>query len=323
MMRLLKITLSLCVLWMMGSMLTQAQTFRLFSPEVKRDYPSVVYDFLERYLYEIDSLQSRNIPVETRLRDDKVIFLKGTADVARQISSQTAFEMSRVDDKFYNVAWRDTLGNKMLEIAFPMQYELLLGKPKVQIEKEFQSTLSQYHLFTQRPASLDEKEVQSDSCWMSCPVSHYYIPSVNTATYYQSDSALPTFSDQDKWHSAANLFQGCIADISRYTLYISQSLYGYQSVQYTLPLSQWLAYCQAMKLTVYFAVEEEREDGLRALLIAQSTDLGFNHMISLIIPDNFVNASRCIIKGTLNAYIPTQNVKDLYQKYVDKPKKKI
>ena len=78
-----------------------------------------------------------------------------------------------------------------------------------------------------------------------------------------------------------------------------------------------------MKLDVYFAVEEEHEDGLRALLIAHSRDLGFNHMMSLLIPDNFVQKRNAILKATLNAYIPTQNVKDLYQQYVAKPKKKI
>jgi hypothetical protein len=194
----------------------------------------------------------------------------------------------------------------------------------VEIEQEFQETLSQYDDFTPQFASIDEREQQSDGCWMSFPVSHYYVPSVNTATYYYNqDDSLPTFDAEDKWHSAANLFQGCIADISRYTLYINQSLYGFRSVHYTLPLSQWLAYCQAMRLTVYFAIEEEREDGLKALLIAHSQELGFNHMISLIIPDDFVEDRRCVIKGTLNAYIPTQNVKDLYQQYIEKSKKDI
>jgi hypothetical protein len=301
----------------------QAQTLHLFSSEVKGAYPSVVYDFLERYLYEIDSLQNLGVDVDLRLRDDKVTFLTGTAATAHQLTPQTAFEVSRIDDKYYEVAWSDTTGGKLLEVSFPMQYELLLGKPKVQIEQEFRSTLSQYSDFTPRDIALADAEVQSDSCRMSRPVAHYHVASVNTATYYAPKDEAPTFADRDKWHSAANLFQGCIADVERYTLYINQTLYGFKSVQYTLPLSQWLAYCQAMQLTVYFAVEEERADGLKALLIAQSPDLGFNHMISLIIPDDFVSTRNCVIKGTLNAYIPTQNVKDLYQQYVDKPKKKI
>lgn len=314
---------SLCLLLWSWTAAASAQTFRLFAPEVKRAYPSVVYDFLERYLYEMDSLQSRRISVDQRLRDDKVVFLTGAPETARSITPQTAFEVSRIDGKYYDVAWRDSTGQTVLEVSFPMQYELLWGKPKVEIEQGFRAELSKYRDFIPSVPSLEAGEKQADGCLQSHPVSHYYVASLNTATYCAPADTLPTFSGKDKWHSAANLFQGCIADVSRYTLYINQSLYGFRSVQYTVPLSQWLAYCQAMQLTLYFAVEEERGDGLKALVIAQSADLGFNHMISLIIPDNFVEAHQCVIKGTLNAYIPTQNVKELYQQYVEKPKKKI
>ena len=53
-----------------------AQSFRLFSPEVKTDYPSVVYDFLERYLFELDSLERKGIQTRQKIDDDKVIFIK-------------------------------------------------------------------------------------------------------------------------------------------------------------------------------------------------------------------------------------------------------
>jgi hypothetical protein len=61
----------------------------------------------------------------------------------------------------------------------------------------------------------------------------------------------------------------------------------------------------------------------KALFIAQSPDLGFNHVLSLVIPYDFVINKKCVIKATLNAYIPTQNVAELYKQYVEKPKKKL
>lgn len=322
-MRLRKITFTLCLtLWGMATV-APARSFRLFAPEIKRDYPSVVYDFLERYLYEIDSLRSRRISVDQRLRDDRVVFLTGEAETARQITPRTAFEVNRIDEKYYDVAWRDSLGRTLLEVSFPMHYELLWGKPKAEIELDFRTEVAKYRDFTPRTTLLDAGQRQQDGCLGSQPISHYYVKTVNTASYFNPVDHRPTFSAQDKGHSAANLMQGCIWDVSRYKLYINQTLYGFRTVQYVIPLSQWLAYCQAMKLTLYFSVEEERADGIKALLVAQSHDLGFNHMLSLIIPDNFVEARSCVIKGTLNAYIPTQNVKELYQQYVDKPKKKI
>jgi hypothetical protein len=133
----------------------------------------------------------------------------------------------------------------------------------------------------------------------------------------------PVYDKKQKWYSATNLFHGLISETSDYRFYIEQNLYGFNKQSYTISLNQWLNYCVVNKLTLYFAIEEEREDGLKALLIAQSHDLGFNHMLSIIIPDNFVEKRNVTLKATMNAYIPTDNVKDLYQQYKDKPKKNI
>lgn len=302
-----------------------AQRFTLFSQEVRDLSPSVVYDFLERYLYEIDSLQTRGEYIDLRLRDDKVFFRVGSASTAKRLTPNMSFSVSKTDDKFYEVVWSDSFGNAVLDMAFPMQYELLLGKPKVTIEKEFKEELLAVKdsVFVHPFASnLVQAE---DSCLMSVPQTHYYVESMNDATYYSSrkGSIRPVFTESDKWHSAANLFQGVIQQLGARRLYIEQNLYGFQKMQYTVSLAQWLRYCHKMQMTVYFAVEEEREDGLKCLLIAQNKDLGFNHMLSIILPDDFVANQNCTVKATLNAYIPTQNIKNLYQQYVDKPKKKI
>ena len=104
---------------------------------------------------------------------------------------------------------------------------------------------------------------------------------------------------------------------------MKQNLYGFKYDCFTIPLEKWLGYCKEMKMTTYFAVEEEREDGIKALVIAQSPDLGFNHVLSLIIPFDFITNKNCVIKASLNAYVPTQNVAELYKQYVEKPKKKL
>lgn len=305
---------------------SQAQRFTLFSPQVKADYPSVVYDFLERYLYEIDSLQLKGEYVDLRIRDDKVMFVEGNASDARRINTETHFEIKRFENKYYEVVWTDNDGHAILDVAFPMQYELLLGKPKVDIEKEFHSTVKEYTNYKPVPTPNGELVITNDSCLVSNPVANYYIESLNTATYYNltnTGDTVPTFTEDDNWHSAANLLLGVINEIEGYSINIEQRLYGFKKEQFTITLQQWLAYCQAMQLKCYFAVEEERTEGLRVLLIAQSVDLGFNHMLSLIIPADFVTDRNAQFHAVLNAYIPTQNVKDLYQKYVAKPKKKI
>lgn len=321
----LRITLLLLGLFALAQT-GRAQRYNLFAPEVKTEYPSVVYDFLERYLYEIDSLQQCGESVYQRLTDDKVFFNTGNAETVRMISQNMPFSISKTDNKYYGVVWRDSLGHTVLDISFPAQYELLLGKPKNEIEKELIYALIEEHAYTPRKLSLKDLAQHEDGYLTNSNISNYYVESLNTAVYYQtddSDEVMPIFTDDDKWHSATNLLQGHIADVSGYKLVIEQNLYGFSKMRYTISLQQWLAYCQAMQFTTYFAVEEELEEGLKTLLVAESQDMGFNHILSVIIPGDFVKNRKAVLKVVLNAYIPTHNVKDLYQQYVDKAPKKI
>ena len=304
---------------------TDKNTLRLFSNEMKAAYPSVIYDFLDRYLYDINHRQ-RGYELNQRMADDKVIVTEGSIDNISKLSPEMSFSLTRNEDASYEVCWTDTLGNTLLGLQFPIQFELLLGQPKAELEKTMRQQLDICsNVVTPQPLN-SELEKMSDGYFRTIPVTHYYVESLNTATYYQKEKGgtmKPVYDKTQKWYSAANLFHGLIREASDYRLYIEQNLYGFNKESYAISLNQWLNYCVENKLTIYFAIEEEREDGLKALLIAQSHDLGFNHMLSIIIPDNFVEKKNVTLKATMNAYIPTDNVKDLYQQYKEKPKKNI
>lgn len=318
--------LIVCVYIIANNSIYGQAKYSLFANEVKQDYPSVVYDFLERYLYEIDSLVSRGEAIEQRLKDDKVFFIEGLPSVVATLSPQTSFKMIGTDDKYYQVVWTDSLDSTILNIVFPMQYELLLGKSKVQIEQEMNEYLKEFMDYRPISIGMEELEKSLDTIWTPSYTDYYYVESLNTSCYYKridSTTFVPIFDSSDLWHSAANLFQGVIDSIAGYKLYVNQLLYNYKNAQYLVSLSQWLAYCQSMKLNVYFAVEEEHKDGFKALLIAHSRDLNFNHVLSIIIPNDFVSNPNTVLKVTMNAYIPTQNIQEFYQQYVSKPKKRI
>ena len=303
-----------------------AQSFHLFAPEVKQEYPSVIYDFLERYLYELDSLQKEGINIQQKISDDKVFFFQGFVNSAKDITPNMEFTITTNEGKSYEVSWLDSIGNIILGLHFPMQYELILGKPKNIIEIELKSEIMKSsNIVTQNHNDCDF-ELHENRYYISQNNSHYYLEELNTTTYYIKDSIgayLPIFDNSDKFLSAANLFQGQIKNISKYQLSIKQNLYGFKYDYFTIPLEKWIGYCGEMKMITYFAIEDELKDGIKALIIAQSPDLGFNHILSLIIPNDFIDNQHCIFNATLNAYVPTQNIKDLYQLYVNKPKKKL
>lgn len=291
--------------------------FRLFSEEVKTAYPSAVYDFLETYLYRLDSLYRKGVQEHPSMMRDKILFLKGESSVVHQINPKTDFTLTRMEDKMFNAVWKDSTGVVLLDMVFPASYELILGASKNKIERTMEKQLKAMPLsFT--PDSLVDMEVKmlADSVFQSQPVTIYEIESISDATYYSRlDSTMlqPIFDSNQKWYSSVNLMQGLIADIDDYQLYIEQSVYEFDTLKYTISLSQWLNYCRDMRASVYIGLEEEREDGLMILLLAQSNDLGFKHMLSMILPWNFVEKRNAILKAKLYAYIPTHNVKTYYQ----------
>jgi hypothetical protein len=305
---------------------TDKGTLHLFHEDVKTKASPVVYDFLERYLYKI-SHEAHGFDFYQSMADDKVVVKGGSLDNIAKLSPESLFSLIRYDDKGYDACWQDSTGHVLLDIQFPIQFELLLGQPKSEIEKEMQDLLKSYPDTMPRIRMEQDLQYTSDGFLSSASPTYYYIKEVNTSTYYEDrplGKAKAVFSEQQKAYSAANLLQGVINEAYDYKLYIEQNMYNFGKKQYSITLKQWLNYCREQKLTIYFGVEEERVDGMKALLIVQSPDLGYNHVMSLILPDNFVNTRDAVIKATLNAYIPTDNVKEPYQQPTpNNPRKKI
>ena len=323
----IKLRLIIATAWCLSCLSSFAQagqdSLHLFDDFVKRQSPPYVCDFLERYLYKI-SKSSRGYDFYQRMADDKVVVRDGSLNNIRKLSPLTPFSLTRFEDKGYDVCWKDTLGNVLLEMQFPLQYELILGLTKAEIEKTLRSDLENCpstFLVALPDSNLIETE---NGIYKSANASEYYVKDLNTASYYwcKNNEIIPVYSAKQKWESAANLFLGLVDGAEDYRLHIEQALYGFKKSSFNIKLSQWLNYCQSNRFIIYFGIEEERKDGLKALLVAQNRDLGYNHLLSIIIPDNFVDKRNSVLKATLNAHIPTSNVKDLYQQDVIKGKKK-
>jgi hypothetical protein len=216
-------------------------------------------------------------------------------------------------DRYYEVKWQRQ-EEPFVTIVFPAQYDLLLGKQK----DEALNTLKE-SIIAAPDRSLaiivpDSLTMIDDSIWQS-KKEHFELESLNDAIYYNKvrEDYQPVFDTTHLDYSAANLFHGLLAD-KDYRMYVEQSVYGMKTINYSLSLQQWLNYCAHLCMKIFFAVEEQREDGLLAVVIAQSRELGFNHLLSVVIPDKFITDQNAVLKVRLSPYIPTHNVKDLYQK---------
>ena len=311
---------SIIVLFLLtGSLSLSAQGLKLFSPEMRdaADYHQrVVMDFLERYFGK-ELPEQRHTTREHKMADDKVYFRQGTLSDLKQIADTMAFSINLID-RYYEVLWMNQ-EEPFVTVVFPAQYDLLLGIEQNDAQQKLKDAI------LSAPIRHDSLQVPSEFTQMLedgiCvyKTKKFELESLNDAIYYNKvdDGYQPVFSKEHLDYSAANLFHGLIPDAD-YRMYVEQSVYGLTTINYSLTLSKWLDYCTQLGMKIYFAIEEQREDGLLAIVIAQCRELGFNHLLSVVIPDKFVNDKNAILKVRFTPYIPTHNVKDLYQKQTKK-----
>ena len=302
-----------CILLLaIGIVYASAQSLKLFSSEMKAVAPkpqAVVMDFMERYFSALKT--QKQTTVQTKMADDKVFFRKGSLSDLSHVADTMSLNISLVD-KHYEVMWqKDSL--PFVTIVFPAQYDLLLGMEKDEAVNRFRDVVTaspQQAIPMAVPSNLF---ITTDSLYQT-QGDTLEIASLTDALYFNKvrEDYQPVYDTTHIGYSAANLFHGLIPD-KDYRLYVVQSVYGMKTISYTLSLRQWLNYCNEWGLKVFFAVEEQREDGLLALVIAQSKELGFNHMLSVVIPDKFIADTNAVMKVRMTPYIPIHNIKNLFQ----------
>ena len=286
------------------------------------DVASMLQSFVKRYAQELSALNN-SLVVEQRLADDKVLFRLGTLNDLRHLPDNANLDITH-GDGYYEMTWsRDTI--PFLCIAFPAQNTLITGLSQRQLVEQLPLEIQQQSKGFMLPSVPTKLEKISDEVWAT-PWKSYYLNALNDALYYEKlgDSYVPLFTDRHRDFSACNLLHGLID--RDYRLFIDLSLFDFSSKRFIVSLSQWVNLCRTHGMYVYCGIEEEREDGLKMLLIAEQRELKYNHMLSIIIPDRFVLDSTVVLKARLNAYIPTHNVANLYKQYAAKkehPKYKV
>lgn len=268
-------------------------------------------DFLERYFNELS--KQKRTSISTKMADDQVYFRNGKMSDLSQVTDTMPFSINLLY-RYYEVEWKKQ-GQPFITIVFPARYDLILGLRHDEAQHQFKETILAAPQYTDSIIAPGEKVMQNDSIYVA-KTDYLELESFNDATYYiysKVDSTFSPYFNLDHLdYSAANLFHGLIANAD-YRMYVEQTEYGYKTSNYLITLRQWLDYCAAWGLKVFFGVEEQREDGLLVLVIVQSKELSFNHMLSVVIPDKFVTDQNAVLKARITPYIPTHNIKNLFQ----------
>jgi hypothetical protein len=256
-----------------------------------------------------------------KMQDDKFILLEGALENLNQVNDSTSFSLVRYDNKAYEASWANGQ-DLLLRVAFPIQYELILGMRQIEIEQHLQ----EYIMSAPQRNVPKDGDIQLDSIapnvYRTAPKQHYHIQSLNNSQYFQrtEDGKLRLIGDSAKIeYTIANLFQNGLE--KTYILQVSQSIYGFKHLDYTISLQQWLNYCALEHLTCYVAIEGTSDEAIQVLIVAENIDLAYNHLLSVLIPRKALGDVSGTLLVKLNAFIPTHNITDLYEQYTTQPKK--
>ena len=302
---------------------SNAQRLHLFNDSIRNIVDRntiVVMDFVERYFNGLRSLKGTS--VETKLADDKMYFRKGKWTDIYQLNDTLPVSFSKME-RYFEISWLKS-DVPFLTFVFPAQYDLIVGKSQKEIQNGLRNDILSASSHEYKPLPFDTANIKAldDKLYVKCS-QHIGVESLNNARYFikTDEEYYPVYDDSITEYSAANLFHGLISN-KDYRMHIEQSIYGMTTTSYDITLSQWLKYCSLNGLKTYFAVEEEREDGILAIIIAQNDVFFYNHLLSVVLPKGFVNNPKSVLKVKLTPYIPTHNIKNLYKQQTENNKRK-
>ena len=273
----------------------------------------LVCNFLNRYLNEALQWNAKEPTLAQKMQDDKFLVLEGNLSNIYLFDSTTTMSLHRYENRAYEAEW-SSHGEILLRVAFPIQYELILGRTQKELEPELKNYITQSKQIKQFEIPTLNATPNEQGIYYSQPQANYQIAELTNCSYYylRNDSLRPVMDSDFVVYSLSNLFQIPIQGKDM-CIRVQQSVYGFQQLEYTIQLSQWQNYCRNEELTQYVAIEESLDEAWKVLIVAESKDLAYNHILSVLVPKTIFSDRKTTLYAKINAFIPTHNLKELYQ----------
>lgn len=305
--------------------------FRLFSEAQKTNYPSPVYHFIERYLLELYLMDDPTLMLRMMTEDKVKIAFPAYSNgairqqIVRLLSTDTAALSLSVsqNDTNYTISLNDNQ-RALLTMTFPVQYELLLGGNK----KEIENTLFDDLLYYKEPASVAETILpadqgkllvkQKDGVYQRVGMT-YIIDSMNSDTFYRklsNGSFAPLLESKSPEESMHNLI--LLPNSQTINVEVTQMLYGYKKLSFESTLNKFLSYCTEKGCATYVGIEEITSEKITGTIILHNQAYGYCHQVYFTCPPSLIdNPKRGAIQLVLYAYVPTHNIQTLFFEHVN------
>lgn len=278
----------------------------LFSEEMRSLEKSPILDFLERYFLQL-SYPPKSVSAANMVRDDQFRFLQGSLASVSTIQPTDGFSYS-FDQNQYVAVWTRN-GAAVLEVSFPVEYELISGENKIEAENNIMADIQN---------SVISKDTVNENSNLS---DFYLVPEISSRLYFDKGQLIVNGLFQEQ--SAANLMLTTAVE-GDYRLAMTQVSYGFKKTTAEVPLGQWISFCKRSGCQLYFGIDHIEHDGtVCGVVLAANQTENYNHVLTVKVPMSLYDQRTGTIEAWLYPYIPTHNVRDMFAKFKSTNRKEI
>lgn len=286
----------------MGNIIHLGKT--IFSNSTKSVFKKPLIDFFERYALYFSVL---NKDEKSKLLTTKNINVN--VDSFLSIDSLCDFRIGLFNNRYIAVWSKDSLD--ICRFSFENSFSLIFGLNIVESQQFFYETLFKHQdSCLNIPIEKYDLQLSDDKCFLIKKGENYMIKNMNSDLYFSKKDTMPVNSPFYPKETISNLFAGLIN--GDFILKITHNLYNYSKKEFKIPLSKFVSYCLANDCTPFVGVESFDNDIIKVTIIYRNIDFSYNHLLYVKIPISLLQNGKDIINGKLNTYIPTHNIKNLY-----------
>ena len=276
---------------------------KLFDSSVKDGKPLSVYDFIERYLLELDLTEGTEQAI--RLRSNRISFLIGDSDTIFDFDGTEEFYCSVEKFRTCHAEWKRK-GQTVLAMVFDLDYQMLSGCDIIELEQNYLNKLKHYKALPSN--DFHEFSFPQKEKYHIVQGTTFMLDAIRNDLYFKRGETWSLLSDTLKpVQSISNIMisRNVIGD---YELSITFDRYGYKVEQTTVKLDNWLGLCEEEGCVAYFGLKEKLVDGYTGTVFMVNENCGYIHMLSVEFPMDTLRKKEGNIKGRMFVYIPLHNV---------------
>ncbi len=287
----------------------------LFSKTVRQLQPSPIYDFLEYALLDHTFSISDNPFTYKGFR-----FAKGSWSELQGVEETMDLNISNIGGSSYQITWSKD-GNTVVEVTFPVQYDMLSGSTHSEQEANFIRDLTRYRAHDAVVENVTQKETDNLELRFTNGNVRYYInrgdrlynENITNDTYYVMDNSRVCSILFDKAYPAETLCNVLVAGTAckqPVALTIMRQDFSKESVG--TDAATLASFLKKSGCRNFIGIRCNTDKELAFSVYAENKQAGYTHLIVFNCNPRQALDGQTPLNAKAYLYIPISNIKSLF-----------